>query len=93
MYDLIIRVETMVKSGIIHNFKDMTLTINPQKLPKWTFMSLSIPTELYGQLKAYMETICMREAMTCAMVIQDANQEKVNLLQVVQENCRYLTMS
>ena len=83
----------MTKFGLVLNFDDNTITIDQLMLPMRTFESISNPKHLRSQLKAFTEPILMREATNRAVTILDAKYEKANLLQVVNKNCKHLTMS
>ena len=93
MDHLIIGIETMTKLGMVLNFDDMMIMIDQQKLPMRTFESISNPKQLRSQFKAFTEPISMQEATNRAVTILDAKYKKTNLLQVVNKNCKHLTMS
>ena len=57
------------------------------------FESISNLKQLRSQFKAFTEPISIREATNRAVTILDAKYKKANLLQVVHENCKHLTMS
>ena len=92
-FDLIIGIETMTKLGVVLNFDDKMITIDQQTLPMRTFESISNLKQLRSQFKAFTEPISMLEATNRAVTILDAKYEKANLPQVVNVNCKHLTMS
>ena len=83
----------MTKLGVVPNFDDNTITIDQQRLPMRTFESISNPKQLRSQFKAFTEPILMQEATNRAVTIFDAKYKKANVLQVVHENCKHLTVS
>ena len=58
-----------------------------------TFESTSDLKQLRSQFKVFTEPILMQEATNRAVMILDAKYKKANLLQVVNKNCKHLTMS
>ena len=92
-YDLIIGVETMTKLGMVLNFNDKMITIDQQTLPMRTFESISYLKQLRSQFKAFAEPMSMQEPTNRAVTILDAKYKKADHLQVVNKNCKHLTVS
>jgi hypothetical protein len=92
-YDLILGCQTLVNIGCVLNYQDMTVTIDQQKLPMRTPESLRNYKELREQFRAPQEPIVTREATKRAVKILDAKYEKANLPEIVQNNCKHLTVT
>jgi hypothetical protein len=93
MYDLIIGLETLVKWKAILNFHDKTLTIDHVALPMQDLHSLDDPKLLNNIYTESTEPSVSRVATNRVTQILDAKYEKANLPEVVNNNCKHLTIN
>ena len=92
MYDLIIGLETLAKWKAILNFHDLTVTIDHVELPMQVLGDLS-DTALNNIYKDELEPSVSRTETKRATKILDAKYEKANLPEVVEDNCKHLTVT
>jgi hypothetical protein len=85
VYDLIIGIDTMIRLGIILDFKDLRVTMDSVTIPMRPHDSFPSTPELQLQLKSILEPASTREMTNRAVKILDSKYEKANLPELVNE--------
>jgi len=92
MYDLIIGLETLAHWKAILNFHDSTVTIDHVELPMQSLGDLS-DAALNNIYKEAQEPSISRTATKRVTKILDAKYDKANLPEIVNDNCKHLTVT
>ena len=91
-YDLIIGVKSLANMGAILDFANKELTIDHVTLPMRPPNLAMDPEELQARFQRPIEPKSTREATERVVRILDAKYEKANILEVIRENCKHLTV-
>ena len=92
VYDLIIGIKSLTEIGAILNFSENTLTIDKVTLPMRQHDSFMDLNQLSNSLREHLEPQSTLEATHRAVEILDANYDKADLPNIVNEKCKHLNL-
>ncbi len=97
LYDLIIGKQTLHDIGAVLDFKEMTITIDSILLPMRNIVNLqlkpSVTKALQHNTVQAQEPVSTRKATKRVIEILDAKYDRVNLPEIVKNNCSHLEPS
>ena len=92
VYDLIIGIETMARLGIVLDFKEKAITIDHIKLKMRPLKSLMDSKAINNLYREDNEPNSTREATNHVLEILDANYQKANLADIVNDYSNHLSV-
>ena len=97
LYDLIIGKQTLHNIGAVLDFKEKTITIDSILLPMRNIVNLQLKPSITKALRhntvQAQEPVSTRKATKRVIEILDAKYDKVNLPEIVKDNCSHLEPS
>ena len=92
VYDVIIGIKTMARLGIVLDFEEKAITIDRIKLEMRPLKNLGDSKAINNLYREHIEPNSMREATNRVLEILDANYQKANLAEIVNDYSNHLSV-